>query len=462
MRNILKKACVCVALFICLIIPQGTISAQDFAGNESYYMDFCSIPRSNRDEMETCKAFKDYYRQKSENLQNQIGDLNTQLDSIKGNMDLLTQAINEYDGKIAELTTMIEENDTAIAKMQEGIDALDGQIIQTQKDIDVRDDQIKDRMRSEQPSVGTNVYMDFIMGAADLMDLIRTIEGLERITENDQEQIMALQNDKEKLDVQKGEQIRLQDEVKEKKEQNEESKASTEAAKLQKQEFLNEYQRQEAELNEQKRSAQVDIETIQNNIINIQIDPSGIGGNSYWTMPVTGGYKSAGTWYYPGGGLHLGMDIAAPIGTPIVAPANSVILYAANPAPTNGGYLGNWVGYPAGGGNTVQLVMEVNGITYAVSFFHMARENFSARAGATLDRGQQFGTTGNAGNSTGPHCHIEVINLGTIGLSAAISQFQRNYDFAWGNGWGNGALNRICSATGGAAPCRERPEDIFS
>ena len=109
-------------------------------------------------------------------------------------------------------------------------------------------------------------------------------------------------------------------------------------------------------------------------------------------MPVRGGSVSAGTWYYPGGGVHLGLDMAAPIGTQIVAPADGIILYANNSVATNGGYLGNWSGYPVGGGNSIHMLTQAGGTTYAISFFHMSQEGFAVSAGTQVKNGTAAGT----------------------------------------------------------------------
>ncbi len=458
MKKKIKHLGLCTIIAIGLVLPQADVMAYDFSSNESYYLEFCSVPRPSKEEADICVQFKEYYKGKSGELEQQISNLNKDMEAIKGNIDLLTAAINEQDTIIAALEARIVENEAYIKKIQENIDLLVKEIDEKQKNIELRDKQIKERMLAEQPVVGINSYVDFMMGAKDLVDLMRIVEGIERITENDQQQIAALEKEREELDVAKAEQVRFQDEEKEKKDENVKNKQQAEVVKQQKQEFLASYRAQEAELNEKMRSAQVDLNAIRENMISIN---TGTVSDSAWTFPVLGGYLSAGTWYYPGGGVHLGMDIAASVGTPLVAPANSIVLYANNPAPTNGGYLGNWVGYPAGGGNTVLLLTNVNGTTYAVSFAHMARENFYARAGQQLARGQQFGGVGHSGNSTGPHAHIEVINLGSISTDTAIAQFQSHGAFDWGLGWGASALNRTCEVTGWSTPCRERPESIF-
>ena len=94
-----------------------------------------------------------------------------------------------------------------------------------------------------------------------------------------------------------------------------------------------------------------------------------------------------------------------------------------------------------------------------MSFFHLSQNGFAVSAGSQVSVGQTMALTGNSGNTSGPHCHIEVINLGSMSVSEAVSRFQSTADFSWGNGWGSSAVNNNCSVK--AAPCRIRPETIF-
>ncbi|MEG0314637.1 MAG: M23 family metallopeptidase, partial [Erysipelotrichaceae bacterium] len=154
---------------------------------------------------------------------------------------------------------------------------------------------------------------------------------------------------------------------------------------------------------------------------------------------------------------HLGLDFAASVGTPLYAPIDAVILYANNPCPTYGG-LGQWVGYPKGGGNTVHMLGSVGGVTYAVSYFHMQQENFRAANLEEVTQGEYIGNLGSSGNSSGGHLHMEIINLGDMTIEDAVNKFNATADFAWGTDWN---LSRTCNGTGGVAPCRERPEEVL-
>ena len=313
-------------------------------------------------------------------------------------------------------------------------------------------------MRSEQASIGTNAYVEFIMGAKDLVDMVRIVDGIARITENDQDEIKALEADKAKLDQQKEEQERLKKDQEAAKKENEDNKAVVVEAKAAQEALKSEYLKQEADLIEKMRSAESAQQAIQSQIARVDAANFNYEQSNGWIIPVQKAYVSAGTWAYPGGGFHPGKDFAASIGTPVYAPIGGVIVYANNPIPTTNGFLGNWVGYPAGGGNTIHMIGSVNGTTYAISFFHLAQENFLASPGMAVSQGQRIASVGHTGNSTGPHCHVEVFNLGNMSVEAAVAQFSRGADFAWGCGW---RTQSTSCASRGYTPCRERPEKFF-
>lgn len=172
------------------------------------------------------------------------------------------------------------------------------------------------------------------------------------------------------------------------------------------------------------------------------------GGSSSLLWPVDGSL-SAGTWAYPGGGLHLGMDIAARMYSSVLAPADGVVLYASTPAADGGGYLGNWTGWPYGGGNTMALLCQAEDTLYGVSLFHLSSQ-FNVRAGQQVLQGDVLARSGNSGNSSGPHTHVELFRL-SVSFDEAVEYFQSTADFSWGCGWEQGGT---CSQYG----CRVRPE----
>ena len=73
--------------------------------------------------------------------------------------------------------------------------------------------------------------------------------------------------------------------------------------------LVEEYQKQIAQLEAEKRSAQVDMSSIRDFVISTSFSGT-IESVSGFIQPVQGGSKSAGTWAYASGGLHLGLDWA--------------------------------------------------------------------------------------------------------------------------------------------------------
>lgn len=445
-------------VFLFAVSPScPNLQAYDFEGNEEEWLNRCSMAQSSQAGSQACEAFKKYYAGVEKQLKEQVSSLNKQIDNIGNNIDKLNAALKTQETLISSINKKIEINDANIKKINNEIKVLDKEILKLQKSIDERNQIIKDRMRDDQAYVGTNMSLEILMGAQSLTDMIRKMDGLRRIDEADQKEIEIILKEKEKQDLQKQEQVRLKEEQEKAKEDNIQQKKQAEQVKKQKEELIKKFREQEAILDEKMRSVKVDLSTIQDNMISIS---SGFhfSGNATLAKPVNGSI-SAHSFYYPDGSVHLGLDVAVPLLTPIYAPGNGVILYADNPVTTNSGYIGNTTGYPSGTGNSIHMLTQANGITYALSFFHMAQENFAVRAGQTVKKGQLLGLSGNTGNTTGPHCHLEVINLGKMSIAQAVSQFQATADFSWGNGWGSTGLSGICDVKG--APCREHPEKIY-
>lgn len=452
-----KKILFAVILLLFAVLPQH-IKAEDFASDEEGWRNKCSTSQGNKANEDACRRFTAYWQDKQKKLESDLNSLQSQVDSVKNDISKVSSVIQDLAKQLDTFNQNIAINEANIKTIEAQIKILDTSIAKKQKEIDKRDNIIKGRMVSEQSTLGTNMDVEIIMGSKDIVDMIRRVEGLQKITESDQREIDIIKKEKAKLDLDKREQKRLEKDAEDKKAENIKNRDAVDTVKKQQEEVLNTYRQQEADLAEKKRSVQTNINTIKNNIIP-SINPDSTFTNAGFIKPVQSGYESAGTWYYPGGGVHLGMDMATSIGTPLYAPASGVVLYANNPVSSNSGYLENWSGYPQGGGNTIQMLTQVNGTTYALSFFHLSQEGFAVQPGSQVTAGQRMALTGNSGNSTGPHCHMEIINLGSMSISDAVNRFQRTADFAWGDGWGTGALNNVCSVKG--PPCRERPENFY-
>lgn len=459
MKKNIKVLLLSASMFVMTMTP-STLKADDFSGQESYYIDFCSRPLETQEEADTCKAFKAWYREQAANYEAIAGEIGDKIAALEGDITAAGLRIKEYEGQIDDLNNQIVSLEASIAEIENSIIVLEEQIAQKEADIEERDRQIKEGMVSMQSYVGVNAYIDIIMGASDLIDMIRRISVLQDITAYEQGNIEELNKQIEQLNFDKSELDRLKQEAIDQQELLASQRESLQAAKDELQRVIDELHAQQAILEEEKRTnaeASADIKALIP-----QLSETVIGnyeGSNGFIVPVSGYAISAGTWaYYGTNTAHLGVDFAASIGTPIVAPANSIVAYANNPAPSNGGYLGNWVGWPYGGGNTVSLIGQVNGTTYMFSFFHMSQQPFPLKAGEQVNAGQTIGAVGHSGNSTGPHLHFEIVNMGSQSVESVYSWFQSTVDFSGGSGWNTSSA---CSARGWAVPCRERPEDLL-
>ncbi len=91
--------------------------------------------------------------------------------------------------------------------------------------------------------------------------------------------------------------------------------------------------------------------------------------------------------------FHAGSDLAAPLGTPIVAVADGVVTFA---------------GRRAGFGNLIIIEHTVAGERTASYYGHMYDTGIHVSAGETVAAGQHIAGVGSAGKSTGPHLHLEI------------------------------------------------------
>lgn len=434
---------------------------EDYSDTEGWY-NRCTQVQTSDEGVNACKGFQEYQNQRKNALRDSISSFNDSIASL-GSEASATEALAAQQRQLAdELQAQIAQKQNAIAAIQESIAQTEADIVRKQQEIEAWDAQIKSRMKAEQAATGTNQLIDLIMGSSSLPDLLRRITGIERITASDQNQISELNRMKEELQRSIEEMQRLQNQLEEEKNALQEQEEEARALEASYQRLVEQYQQQIAEMEAQMRNAQADLDSIKDFVITVEMSnnidygsiPAAVGG---FINPVPSAYTSAGTWAYPSGGLHLGLDRAAPVGSPLVAPADGLVIFASNSSPSTGGYLGNWTGHPAGSGNTIEMLCQVDGTLYAISFFHLSN-SFNVGAGSTVSQGQVLAQTGHSGNSTGPHTHIEVYNLGGMSMQDAVARFAATGDTAFGTGWGS--ASRACEATG-TTPCRERPEKFF-
>jgi murein DD-endopeptidase MepM/ murein hydrolase activator NlpD len=87
--------------------------------------------------------------------------------------------------------------------------------------------------------------------------------------------------------------------------------------------------------------------------------------------------------------FHKGLDIATRIGTPIIAPADGLVVFAGRE------------------GNYGRMIAINHGYNMKTRYGHLHK--FRIKTGDRVKRGQIIGEVGKSGRSTGPHLHYEVL-----------------------------------------------------
>ena len=339
----------------------------------------------------------------------------------------LDKALQNYDGTLddlSEVQQIIVQEQTKLGKIKNEITNVTDELFETQKNLVEADQKLQEQAVSlyingvMSPTTALFVELDEIsrflvaLGYASTIvdsayEIVEQLNALKNLAstqtiflterEEEREEIVSnLQSEelrKAQISVEAEE---FAEEVEEKKEAVEREKQQVEAKKYQ---VLRARQNAQSLLNQANKELEkldkehADLEKLED-AIQADIDRlSSVGGvaPNKLSWPVTTGYVSSGyKWRRLGGttSFHGAIDIAASRGTPIKAAAGGVVILA-----RYYGLAGRTVFIDHGGGMTTL-------------YFHM--DKILVSVGQTVVTGDQIGTIGTTGRSTGPHLHFEV------------------------------------------------------
>ncbi|MEU3095409.1 M23 family metallopeptidase [Streptomyces sp. NPDC006967] len=132
-----------------------------------------------------------------------------------------------------------------------------------------------------------------------------------------------------------------------------------------------------------------------------------------WIDPVKS-YKLSASFAQNGGmwaSKHSGQDYAVPTGTPVLAAHGGTVVKAG----------GNGAGDGPAYGNAV--VIKHGDKTYS-QYAHLSSVN--VKAGQVVKTGQKIASSGNTGNSSGPHLHFEIRTSPNYGSAVDPAKFLRS------------------------------------
>lgn len=332
------------------------------------------------------------------NQQRYLEDLNAQVDNIARQADLLGAEVDRLDAAIAEKDRLIEEKAAAAAALGEDVAA-------KRRDLGAKLQRIS--------QTGGFTDLQLLFDADSYVEYLVKSECVRRITEKDQADMAALEQDIGALNAQKA--------------ALEEARQAVSAARAEAETLRRETDRKRQDLTALCGEAQAVLEKLekdQNRLqqslkenLKMQADmdkkiaelnkkPSEVGpykgGTMFWPVP-TVHTLSDPFGVLRGGKPHKGIDIAnhptIPIyGEKIVAAADGKVLTAFT-ANTNGGGYGYHV--------IIDHGVDARGRRITTLYAHMSAVH--VKTGQTVKGGETvLGKAGRTGRVTGPHLHFEV------------------------------------------------------
>ena len=336
---------------------------------------------------------KSELNQKIKETKEDLNEVNSQKKESQNKVNDLSNQISSYETQINSLKSEIETKTNEVNEMQKKLDKLEEERQKNQKLLD-------ERLVTLYES-GEVSYMDVLLSSADITEFISNYYMIETLTAADKELIQNLENEKNEIANTQTKLNASLEEIESKKTQLESVQSELSKAKNEEQkkvdnltqqsedleENVEEYEKQMKELDkkEQEQEAQ-----LKSKIQAAQSAAASSGtSSSGFIRPVKTGSITA-TMYYSSGKYHGAVDFGVPVGTPVYAAADGVVVTA------------TW-----GGSDSYGYYVKIKHYNGLYTLYAHA-SSLIVSAGQVVKQGQLIMYSGNTGNSTGPHCHFEV------------------------------------------------------
>ena len=336
-------------------------------------------------------------------LQEEKNILDTQAEKAKqaaDSLELKIKSVSEVkrglDEEAAAATLDYDNKQAALNKTLSEIEANEKKLAEIKKDYDTRHKILEKRVRDIYIN-GQISYIDVLFGAKDFADFLTRMDLLRRILIQDSDLVTTLlefQSQVQELGKQLEADKKVQEDLALQAERAKNIKLEKVAAQ---QEIINRMQTDLEVFNQQYDEKMAAAKEIQNMIEEYKrrqdASQSFVSGNGSMIFPVEGTITDNFGWrthpIFNRQIFHSGIDIGADYGEPIRAAQSGTVISA---------------GWIDGYGNTV-MINHGGGV---VSLYGH-NQSFAVSAGQSVSQGQVIAYCGSTGNSTGPHCHFEVL-----------------------------------------------------
>lgn len=333
-----------------------------------------------------------------------------ELEKIRNERKQMEEEMAAIDQEMVRTNKEIEAKEKEVSEAKARIDQLKEEIKILEERIKERDQLLKERARSMYQTGGTIRYLEVLLGAKSFGDFIDRLNALTVIVEQDKNILKSHIEDQQKLEEAKREVEKELQKLEQSLAQLEQLKAQLEKQKKEKDriiqslfheeedihDLLDRLQNEAEILAQQERAMKQELEAIKR----AQRQTGGqapqvISGNGKLLRPaagtITSHFGSRVHPIYKTTRMHRGIDIANRTGTPVYAAETGTVITAS---------------YDSGYGNYVMITHNIDGQVITTLYAHL--NSIHVSAGQRVSRGQQIGTMGSTGASTGPHLHFEV------------------------------------------------------
>jgi len=327
------------------------------------------------------------------------------LQNIRSRKGLIDARVADLDGQIRDLQAKLDPLQAEVDRLAAAYNDAQARLAAKQAELDVAKVQFDESAADMYRSARNGAAYDYIQVARP-QDLVQGAKYLDKVNAKQHanvKRITALRNtiDDQRRAVgdQKAKADAAAEEVQKAKDSIESLRAEIEPARAQAaQEAANE-EATLAQIRTSLADSEKELQQVSDAIaaqLNASNGVSGAPGGCEFRPvpgPIVSGFGARENPIGGGSGFHTGVDIAAPMGTPIRAcKAGKVVI-----ASWQGGY-GNAVVLDHGGG---------------MGTLYGHQSSMAVSVGQTVASGQVIGYVGSTGNSTGPHLHFEVRLGGT-------------------------------------------------
>ena len=343
-----------------------------------------------------------------ENIKKNISSVKEQIAELEKSRSNLQAYINQLDAEAENLTKQMKEVEDQITQKQADIEEQEQELAAAQERADKQYEDMKLRIQFMYEN-GTDSYLESILEARSMADLLGRIEYISQISEYDRnmmDEFVATREQialyKEQLEQEEADLQALSDGLEEQKEAVDLliSTKSKEIAAYQSQ--INEANSDAADYKEQLLEQEKALDQVENAIAaaaaaNASAEHGDGGASGFlWPLPASHRITSPfGNRDVPIAGAtanHKGIDIGAPSGSAILASYSGVVTTA-----TYHKSAGNYIVISHGGG---------------MSTVYMHCSALYVSVGQQVNKGDTIAAVGSTGYSTGPHLHFGVIKNG--------------------------------------------------